>query len=98
MSGSNPKRLIGTRKSAVRDKSSPGVRSCARSNRYRQEYEIVENRRLAYKIVARGSGGPNRTPDPNNPALVLQQAVPCGDRQNTLSILLALISYSTTST
>jgi hypothetical protein len=28
--------------------------------------------------------------DPNGPVLVLQQAVPCGDGQNRLSVLLAL--------
>jgi phosphate transport system substrate-binding protein len=42
--------------------------------------------------------GANRTPDPDNPVLVLQQAVPCGGGQNGSSVLLALISYSTTST
>ena len=46
------------------------------------------------KMVAGGES----TPDPNNPILVLQQAVLCGDGQNRLSVLLTLISYSTTST
>jgi hypothetical protein len=60
--------------------------------------QIAANRRLAYEIVRRRSGGANRTPDPNNPVLVLQQAVPCGDAQNRLSVLLAPVSQSTTST
>jgi hypothetical protein len=37
-----------------------------------------------------GSRGSESNPDPTNPVLILQQAVP--------SVLLALISYSTTST
>ena len=36
--------------------------------------------------------------DPNNPVLVLQQAVPRGDSRNRLSVLLAFISGSTTRT
>ena len=37
-------------------------------------------------------------PPTEQSGLVLQQAVSCGDGQNRLSVLLALISYSTTST
>ena len=39
-----------------------------------------------------------RSRKPNNPVLVLRQVIPCGDQQTRLSVLLALLSYSTTST
>jgi hypothetical protein len=61
--------------------------------RYHRAHEIVGNRGLALEIM----GGERVAPDPNYVVLVLQKTVPCDDGQNRLSVLLALISYSTTS-